>query len=42
MPINDNESVNIPLIIGEDIKIYILNTNNGEITIQNYQEPTKE
>ena len=42
MPINDYESVNIPLIIGEDIKIYILNTNNGEITIQNYQEPSEE
>ena len=42
MPINDYESVNIPLIIGEDIKIYILNTNNGEITIENYQEPEKE
>lgn len=38
LPINENESINIPLMIGEEIKIYILDTNKGEITIQNYQE----
>ncbi len=38
LPINDHESINIPLMIGEDIKIFILNTNNGEITIEKHQE----
>ena len=38
MPIGDNKSANIPLMIGEDIKIYILDTNSGDITIENYEE----
>ena len=37
MLIGDNKSVNIPLTIGEDIKIFILDINNGEITIQKYE-----
>ena len=41
MPIGDNKSVNIPLMIGEDIKIYILDTNSGDITIENYEEYNK-
>lgn len=36
MPIDDDRSVNIPLIIGDEIKIFILDTNSGSITIQNY------
>ncbi len=38
MPVEENKSVNIPLIIGDDIKIYILDTDNGEITVKNYEE----
>ena len=38
LPVNENESINIPLMIGEDIKLYILDTNNGEVTIINHQE----
>ena len=38
MPIGDNKSANIPLMIGEDIKIYILDTTSGDITIENYEE----
>ena len=38
MPIGDSKSANIPLMIGEDIKIYILDTNSGDITIENYEE----
>ena len=37
MPIDDNRAVNIPLIIGEEIRIIILNTNTGNFTIQNYE-----
>ena len=37
MPIGDSKSANIPLMIGEDIKIYILDTNSGDITIENYE-----
>ena len=36
MPIEYNKSVNIPLIVGEDIRIFILDTSTGNITIQNY------
>ena len=36
MPIDYDKSVNIPLIIGDDIKILILNTNTGKIDMQNY------
>ena len=36
MPIDDNRAVNIPLIIGEEIKILILDTNKGNIIVQNY------
>ena len=38
LPVSEDESINIPLIIGEDIKIFILNTNNGEITIKKNQD----
>ena len=37
MLIGDNKSVNIPLIIGEDIKIFVLDLNNGEITTEYYE-----
>ena len=37
MPIDDNRSVNIPLIVGEEIRVFILETNTGNITIQNYK-----
>ena len=30
-PIKDNKAVNIPMIIGDDIKVIILDTQNGEI-----------
>ena len=36
MPIDDDRAVNIPLIIGEEIKILILDTNKGNIIVQNY------
>jgi hypothetical protein len=36
IPIGDNKSVNIPLPIGEDIRMYILNTNDGDISIEKY------
>ena len=36
MPIDNDKSVNIPLIIGDCIKILILDTNTGKIDIQNY------
>jgi len=39
MPIDNDKSVNIPLIIGDDIKILILNTNTGIIGMQNYVNP---
>ena len=38
MPIDDNRSINIPLIIGEEIKIFIFNTNTGNISIKKYDE----
>ena len=38
MPVEEDKSVNIPLIIGDDIKMYILDTNNAEITVKNYEE----
>ena len=38
MPIGNNKSVNIPLIIGEDIKVFILDTENGKISTQSYGE----
>lgn len=38
MPIGENKSVIIPLEIGEDIKIYELDTNTGEITIKYYRD----
>lgn len=37
MPIDDNRSVNIPLIVGEEIRVFILEKNTGNITIQNYK-----
>ena len=37
MLVGDNKSVNIPLIIGEDIKIFVLDLNNGEISTQYYE-----
>jgi len=36
MPIEKDKSVNFILIIGNDIKIFILDRNSGEFTIQNY------
>ena len=36
MLIDHKKSVNIPLIIGDDIKIFILDLYNGEISIKNY------
>jgi hypothetical protein len=36
LPIDDDNAVNIPLIIGEEIKILILNTNTGNIINKNY------
>ena len=36
LPIDDDNAVNIPLIIGEEIKILILNTNTRNIIIKNY------
>ena len=41
MPIGDNKSANIPLMIGEDIKIYILDTTSGDVTVENYEESTQ-
>ena len=41
MPIQNDKSVNFPLFIGDDIKIFILDRNTGEITIQNYEEETQ-
>ena len=38
MPIGDNKSVNIPLPIGEDIRMYILNRDEGDISIEKYEE----
>ena len=38
MPIGNNKSVNIPLIIGEDIKVFILDIENGKISTQSYGE----
>ena len=38
MPIDYNTSVNIPLIVGEEIRIFLLNTNTGNINIQNYNK----
>ena len=37
MPIDYYSSVNIPLIVGEEIRVFILDTNTGNITIQNYK-----
>ena len=31
IPIKDNKAINIPMIIGDDIKVIILDTQNGEI-----------
>ena len=31
IPIKDDKAVNIPMIIGDDIKVIILDTQNGEI-----------
>ena len=38
MPMGENKSVIIPLAIGEDIKIYELDTNTGEIAIRYYKD----
>ena len=32
MPLENNKAVNIPLIIGGEIKVIILDTENGEVT----------
>ena len=40
MPIAEDRTVNIPLIIGEEIRILILDTNTGNITVQNYDDST--
>ena len=37
MPINNNKAVNIPLIIGGDIKIIILDIQNGDVSYLNYE-----
>ena len=37
-PINESKSVNIPLVVGGDIKIYILDMDKGEISIQKCNE----
>jgi len=38
MPLDNNKAVNIPLIIGGDIKVIILDTENGEVTPYNYNK----
>ena len=38
MPLENNKAVNIPLIIGGDIKVIILDTENGEVTPYNYNK----
>ena len=35
-PIDKNKSVNIPLVVGKNIIIYILDMNKGDITIQKF------
>lgn len=37
-PVDDNISINIPLIIGDDIKYYELNRDTREIKVINYQK----
>ena len=38
MPVKDNKAINIPLVIGDDVKIFEFenNENNGKIKILNY------
>ena len=38
MPIGDNKAVNIPLTIGEEIKVYILDIESGDINIEKFEE----
>ena len=38
LPISNEKSVTIPLPIGNDYKILIFDSNNGEISTQNYEE----
>ena len=38
LPIEENKAINIPLIIGEEIKAFILDTDTGDITIEKYEE----
>ena len=38
MPLENNKAVNIPLIIGGEIKVIILDTENGEVTQFNYDK----
>ena len=42
MPIQNDKSANFPLFIGDDIKIFILDRNTGEVTIQNFEEESKD
>ena len=36
MPIDKDKSINIPLIVGDEIRVLILDTNTGIIRLQNY------
>ena len=38
LPIEENKAINIPLIIGEEIKAFILDTDTGDVTIEKYEE----
>ena len=38
LPISNEKSVTIPLPIGNEYKIFIFDSSNGEITIQNYEQ----
>ena len=38
MPLENNKAVNIPLIIGGEIKVIILDTENGDVTSFNYDK----
>ena len=38
MPLENNKAVNIPLIIGGEIKVIILDTQNGEVTSFDYDK----
>ena len=38
LPVGDNKAINIPLIIGEEIKVYILDIESGDIKVEKYEE----